>query len=270
MITKDKMLRFFDEPEEKGGGGGTAVFDEPTAGGQGSTGTATEETPEAKPAASMVDAKQLAQEFGGQLREFAQTVTTAREEKKITPEEAKKLLRIWEPNEEFVKKFGNLETQLPALVEMRDGLLTQFDTLGQHRLREAMTEMEKKYAPALEALQQMQHEQRETRFNSVYPQLAKPTLKPLLQAVAQKMVDGGKKFDDEGAMFDAIAKEVETVIKETNPDFKLEKTSGSSPAKDKTKITNSIPVTTSGAGGGTGTRGGDKTANKPRGVAVFD
>jgi uncharacterized membrane protein YdfJ with MMPL/SSD domain len=267
MITKDKMLRFFDEPNDGGGEGGSpgANAFEPEDG----TTTTTVDEPE-KPVASMVDAKQLAQEFGGQLREFAQTVTTAREEKKITPEEAKKLLRIWEPNEEFVKKFGNLETQLPALVEMRDGLLTQFDTLSQHRLREVMTEMEKKYAPALEALQQMQHEQRETRFNSVYPQLAKPTLKPLLQAVAQKMVDGGKKFDDEGAMFDAIAKEVETVIKETNPDFKLEKASGSSPAKDKTKTTNSIPVTTSGAGGGTGTRGGDKTANKPRGVAVFD
>lgn len=265
MIKNKYLVRFFEEPDDNKGGG-TAVFDEPVESG-GEVEVQEEPKPDAAPAPThTVDAKSLAKEFGDVLKPMMEQ-RQAPDKKELTPEEAKKLLKVWEPDDAFLAEFGNLETQKAALGKLRDGLVNQTDTLTQYRLKQVEDAIEAKYGPALRALEEMQTNAREERFNKQYPPLANPKLKPVLEAVAQQFVKQGKKFDDEPSMFKALAEGVESVIKETNADFKLQP-AGSTPAAAKTN--NSIPVTTPGSGGGGGGKSGGKSDARPRGVSVFD
>jgi hypothetical protein len=141
------------------------------------------------------------------------------------------------------------------------------DTITQYRVKEAMTGMDAKINPVLEFIKNQQNEQAETRLKTAYPDLAKPGMDDLISAVSAGLVKQGKKYEKEGDLFGDIAKGVEKVIQVHDPKFKL--STGSNPAKTKTKPANSIPVTTSGSGGGTGGGGGEGPA-KPRGIAIFD
>lgn len=265
------MMFFAPDGDEGGGGGdegdlsrGAAAF-EPEGGGDGG-GQQNEPTPPTPPPA-VLDPKEFAKEFGNVLGEHFKTQED-RTKPPMSPEEAKKLLKVWEPDEEWYKKFDNLESRKDAVIAMRDGLLQQFDTLTQARLEQVLKSVEGRYNPALEMVQRITHEQRQARFDGTYPQLAKPQLQPLIEAVAGKMVEAGKKFNNEPEMFDAIAQEVEKVIKETNPNFKLEKSSGN--GAGATKPAGSLPTVSRGAGGGTGKESGGNTPTKKRGLAVFD
>lgn len=219
---------------------------------------------------TVVDASALAKEFGSVLSEhFKKEEPTAKKVDDLTPEEAKKLLNVWEPTKEWQAKFDNLETREAALNEMRDGVVKHTDTITQYRVREAMTGMEAKMNPVLEFIKQQQNEQAEQRLGAAYPDLAKPELQPLVSAVSSDLVKQGKKFDSEKDLFDTIAKGVEAVIKVNNPNFKL--SSGSNPGNNKPKAKanpNAITVTTPGAGGQAG--GKTVTVDKPRGIAIFD
>ncbi len=260
-----------EEPSDDKGGG-AAVFDAPAKDGVGDGeppgGDVTVPDKVVKdepvvPAPTTVDAKQFAEQFGGVIaKEFSKVAK--KDEPQLTPEEAKKLLNVWDPTPEWIAKFDNLETRNAAIAEMRDGLIKHADTISQHRLKELQSALEEKFAPALERIRQMDERAAEERFDKAFPQLAKPTLRPLIQAVAKNLADKGKKFDDEASMFAAIASGAEAVIKETNPDFKL--TAGSSPAPKKNS--NAIPVTTPGAGGGVASDKGAQPAPK-KGLAIF-
>lgn len=265
-ITEDKFIRFFEEADDKGGG--VAVFDEPVTepATEPVTEPVTEPAVESKPEpAPTVDAKALAQEFGGEIARALET-SRAKDKPPLTLEEAEAALNVWKPTKEWETKFENLETRNDALKELRDGFIRHSDTITQHRLHQLQTAMEEKFSPALAVVEQMQAEQRQTRFDTTYPQLAKPGLRPVLQAVGSQLRESGKRFNSEEEIFDAVATEVAKVIKETNSDFKLEKVSGSSPAKTNP---NAIPVTTPGSGGGTGKKGAS-APTKPRGLAIFD
>ena len=237
--------------------------------------TRTEEKPPTKkeepkveiPPTTTVDAKALAKEFGEVIGERFQA-PKEKEEKPLTQEESEKLLNVWKPTKEWIAKFGNLETQEEAIKEMRDGMVKHTDTISQYRLREQRQELEKKFEPVLQYIQEVKERETKERFDKTYPQLADPALGPLLESVTTKLKETGKKYSDEKLLFDDIAKGVEAVVKVTNPEFKL--STGSTPAekKPRSQTSGGIPVTTPGAGGGSAAK--TTTTNKPRGLAIWD
>lgn len=264
---KEKLFRFVEDDGGASGGGagesrGGSVFEEEAPSGEGNGNPSTPPPP----AAPTFDASAFAKEFG---KEIGTVLSTQQQQrplvKELTTEEAKKLLKVWDPDDTWYAKYDNLETRKTAVAEMRDALVIQSDTLAQHRMNEMREGLLKEFQPALTYMEQHQAAQREERFGKKYTDLSKPELRPLLTAVAQELVKSGKTYQDENLLFEDIAKGVEKVIQVTNPDFKL--SAGSSPANNNHTATG-IPITTPGAGGGAG-GGGGKSAPVKRGLAIF-
>jgi hypothetical protein len=218
------------------------------------------------------DASKFAKEFGDTLGTTLKPILEQRQvaEPQMTPEEAKKLLNVWEPDEQWYARYDNLESRAEAVSEMRDGLVKQADTIAQFRMREMIDQFKAEVMPHLNTVTQTANQQREERFAGMYPQLKEPALQPLIKAVAQDFVDNGKTFKTEQELFKALAGGVEAVLKVNNPDFKLETTNGGGQQQTEGRSNRSLPVTTPGGGGGTGRREGSNKEAKPRGLAIFD
>jgi hypothetical protein len=261
-MMKDKMLMFREEDTGGSGGGdskGAAAFEE---GGQQQQVTTQEEPKQEEPKAPMVDAAALAEKFGEILNKQQQ-----QPQKELTPEEARKLLKFPEIDDEFMKEFGDIGTQKKAIEKFRDMILTHIHTVNGMTRREMMDEMDGKFKPALEYVTKAEQRERDADFDKSYPALAKPELKPIIKAVQESLKN--EKFADEKSHFKAVAEGVAAVIQVHQPNFKL--SDGSSPSKTTTKTSSSggIPVTTGGSGGGGG-GGGNQESSKPRGVKIFD
>jgi hypothetical protein len=214
------------------------------------------------------DASKFAQEFGKSVAESLKPVAQQPAAPTLTKEEAARILNIWEPDEAWFRDYDNLETRGTAIQSMRDGLIRQADTIAQLRMQEALQELRDEYAPKLSIIEEHTNAQREERFHGTFPQLRNPGLQPLITAVTEDLVKQGKTFTSESEMFKAVADGVTAVIKVTNPEFKLE-TAGSTPANEG-RNNNQIPVTTPGAGGGTGRSTGSQKGTAKRGIAVFE
>lgn len=280
MIDKDEMMMLDDATEGGGGGGegevspGMAVFeggDESSQAPPEHTQAEPAESRPSGPAPSFVDARHLAQEFGHVIGQHFQPPP-----KEMTVEEAKKLLQVWEPTDEWLAKYDNLETRNQAIAEQRDGLIRQADTIMRFRMNEMQQAMEQRYGPVIQYMQAQEAQAGEQRFSQTFPQLNAPGLRPLLFSVAQSMLASGAQFRNERELFTAIAKGVESVIKVSNPQFSLTGNNGG-PAgagqpQQQVKRTGhtpgSIPVTTPGGGGGGAPKGAGPP--KPRGLAIFD
>jgi hypothetical protein len=188
----------------------------------------------------------------------------------MTPEQARQLLRVWEPDDHWYAQYDNLETRKDAVAQMRDALILQADTLAQLRMREMFDTFRGEFSPHVEAFRQFQDQQRDERFLASYPQFHEPGLRPLVTAVADDLAKQQKVFKTEAEAFDALAKGVEAVIKVNNPNFKLDAPGGPGAANNQGRGRTSIPAMTPGAGGGTGRSQGGQQQVKPRGLAVFD
>lgn len=285
MNKKHKMMMFF-APDEGGGDGGgdsgevshgAAAFSEakqttgspepPSPGSEGA------ETPPAggEPSGSGFDAARFAKEFGDTLGQRLEPLLKREpEQPPMTPEEARKLLRTWEPDDGWYAKYDNLETRKNAVSEMRDALILQADTLAQLRMKEMFETFRGEYAPHVEAFRQFQDQQRDERFLGSYPQFREPGLQPLVRAVADDLAKQKKVFKSEDEAFTALAKGVEAVIKVNNPNFKLDEPGGPGSTNNQGRGRTQIPTMTPGAGGGTGRGQGAPTQNKSRGMAIFD
>lgn len=219
------------------------------------TSSATTDNSTTKPAAPpLVDAAALAAQFGQVLSQHLPQ--QKQEQAPLSPEEAKKLLKVWEPDEKWLTDFDNLESRKAAIAAMRDGVVQQAAVLAQHYVQEMQAQLH----PQLQAVQQFQAQQREQRFHSAHPALAKPEFTPIVQAVAQNLVQKGQRFNDEKSLFDAIANGVESVFKAHNPEFKL---TGQKPAAG------GIPVTTPGSGSAAGGGTGGGGAKVPKAVSFM-
>jgi hypothetical protein len=283
---KDRMM-FLEEDSgggELGGGGGEAeaesrggesraqaVFDEPQEARGGHEGPREgqdqRQARPAVPAAPVIDARAFANEFGQVIGQHFRPPP-----KEMTAEEAKRLLNVWEPTQEWLAKYDNLESRNHAIAEMRDGLIRQSDTITQYRMREMMAQMQQAYGPVVQHMHVQQARAGESRFGEAYPELAAEGLRPLKFAVAQNLLAQRARFRSEREMFHAIASGVEAVIKVSNPEFKLNGGGGGTPTPAKRKsgpiAAGGIPVTTPGSGGGAGPKG--QGPPKPRGLAIFD
>lgn len=225
------------------------------------------QAPVQAPSTTTVDARQLASEFGQVLGQQFRPPP-----KQITAEEAKRLLNVWEPTPEWLAKYDNLETRNAAIAEQRDGMVRQIDTITQFRMREMMDQIQQSYGPVVQYMQQNEARAGEYRFNTVYPQLSSPGLRPVLFAVAQSLLANGARFNDERQMFETIAKGVESVIKVSNPEFKLGGggNGGATPKAVRGRgNAGGIPVTTPGSGAG-GSEPAAASGKKPRGLAIWD
>lgn len=191
------------------------------------------------------------------------------EPKQLTAEEAKKLLNVWEPDDEFVAKFGNLDTQKAAIAQIRDAIVKQADTITQMRLAEMQEALEAKYGPIVQHVTEQQAATREAKFNTIYQDLAKPELVPLRDSIMHGLAgQGAFKGKSETDIFKLTADAMVAVIKQANPNFKLSP-GGSTPTVKSTKPTigSGLRPTTSGAGGGGG--GSSSGDGRPLGVQLL-
>lgn len=218
------------------------------------------------------DPAKFAQEFGATLGATLKPVIEQGRQAAppMTPEEARRLLNVWEPDDAWYAKYDNLDSRKDAVAMMRDALIKQADTLAQYRMQEMIDNLKREVMPHLQSVAEMSNRQREERFHATYPQLSHPELQPLVSAVSQDLVARGQRFRTEGEVFAALAKGVEAVIKVNNPEFKLEATPNGAPSSTEGRGGRQIPVTTPGGGGGTGRREGGQQTAKPRGLAIFD
>lgn len=246
------------------------VSDDPSVEGQ------PEPEPEEKPVVSGLDpavVTALAQSFG---TEIAKHLPKPPEvvAPQMTEEEAKKALNFWEPDKAWQEKYDNLETREVALKEQRDGMIKYADTIAQHRLAKMQAEFQSQIQPLIQQQQLRDATECQGRFNVKFPQLAKPEVGPLIAAVGDALAKQGKTFSSEDELFTTLASGVESVLKVSNPEFKLDGVTPTSSSKPvvtkKTKSNpNALPSTTTGAAGGAAPRV-DKGAEKPRGLVIFD
>lgn len=211
-----------------------------------------ETTPTAPPA---TDPAALATAFAEGLKQagFVPQAKAEQTPPPLTPEEAKKLLNVMEIDDKFVEEFDNLDTRKAKLEAFRDGVIRQADTVTQLRLQQFQQQIESRYAPVEQYVSTQEATARETRFNTTYPDLAKPELIPLRDTIINGLASqGALRGKSEKEIFTLIASSAEAVIKQANPAFKLSP-AGSSPAGKPTKTNpNAIRPTTGGAGGGGG------------------
>jgi hypothetical protein len=251
---------FFSEPDDNGGfgdipldtGGDVQVLDEPTAG----------DDAEPQPAvAPVIDYDKMA----AAIRSASQPTTPVAPAPapKMSQEEIDKLLKKWEPDDNFIQKFSNLDTQKDALKELVTHVVEHAEARAQVHTYGELQRLQQTLAPQLQAFEQFQAQQREERFNRSYPQLAKPELKPVVAAVATQLLQTGN-FADEKSAFDAVAKGVERVMQATTPSFKLT----SATPKGKSNL-NQIPANSVGTGGGGTVGTPTPRVSGPRGIELF-
>jgi hypothetical protein len=229
-------------------------------------------TDEEKPI--VVDATELAKQFGAVIaahtKQPEEIVPAKKKYDELSQEEREKIIDLWEPTKDWQAKYDNLETREEALKEMRNGMTKSAATISKLRVDELRDELNGTLTETRNYLRQMQNAAAEERLGKAYPDLVKPELQPIVKAVSDQLVEGGAKFKDEKALFDALAEGVTAVMHAGGAkDFKL--SSGSNPGITKPKAKtnpNAITVTTPGAGGQAG--GKTQLMEKPRGIAIFD
>lgn len=232
--------------------------------GSGPSGAPTE--PAKVEPSSGFDAEKFARTLGSELKPLIEK----RDAKPpMTEEEARKLLKTWEPDDEWFKRYDNLDSRKTAVLEMRDALMTQADTLAQARMHELISGLRGEIGPQLESVRAYADQQRDERFVKAFPQLGKPELRPLVMAIADDLAKKGSKFQSESEAFTALANGVEAVMKANNPDFKLEPAGSNPEDRNKGQNQNQIPTMTPGAGGGTGRSSNPSPQPLKRGLAVF-
>ena len=205
-----------------------------------------------------IDLDALAAKFGDQIKGAMPKPATPAAPP-MTPEEAKKLLNIWEADDDFIQKFGNMDTQKEAFARLRDGLTKQQVTIMQHMMQEQQQQMESRYAPLLEAHARQSEERVINDFHAEYPTLAKPELAPLIAAVSSGLA--GKSFANQKEGFAALAKGVEAVIRSHNPDFTLTATNEVAKPQGGQRVRAVGSSSGSGAGGGSQGAGGGPAGN---------
>lgn len=147
------------------------------------------------------------------------------QQQQLSEEEIAERLKVAKFDDDFA---SNLRTALTAeefepqkvvgiINNLRDKLMDQATTYTQLAVLKIQQDLEKKFNPALQHMEQQSQEQLRQSFFKKYPVLNK--FQKLLPIAAQAI--GNKQFGTNEELFDAMAKETERLIKEVNPNFQL-------------------------------------------------
>lgn len=259
----------FAEFESVGGGNGEGSGEgagEAASENSGNEGQQVVKTPAA------FDPKEFAREFGSTFANQFQETQKKQEQsqKQMSPEEAKKALNVWEPDDAFFQRYGNLDTQKVAMLEMRDGLIKQMDTIMQARQFQADMQWKQQFEPVAQMLTQRQQAEQISKFEAAYPSLAKSGLSDMRSAIGQRLQQTGAfQNKSEAEAFDILANAMASSIKEVHPDFSL----GNAQTVSRTvRSGNGItPSSTGSGGGGSGTGGneGNQGFKTPKAVSFL-
>jgi hypothetical protein len=240
---------FFEEADDLGGGTFEA---QPGEGNPPSN---------AAPAVPSFDPRAIAQELGNVLTEHQKQNESQRPK---TPEEIvalKKELRIWDPTDEWLTKFDNMDTRKAAITEMRDGLFGQAFEAARRYYAEREEAILSRMSPLEQHYQKAANEQIMSGIYQGAPELKQ--YQPVVDRVIAHLQISGQRFNSVADLTTAIRKGVEEVVAIGTPGFKL------SPEQTTNKP-GSIPATSSGSGGGGGRQTNSASAGKPRAVQLLE
>lgn len=275
MKNKNKYggMIFLEGDQDSSGGAGYALAHMDNEGGQegqqqqtqqsneGGGGAAAAAAP--APAVTTLDPKAFALEFGQVIgQQLQQHQQTQQVQQPLTPEQIAKYqkdLNFWDPDENFLKEFGDIATQKQAFLKMRDGMGKQLLTIVNHLLAERDKQYEAKLSPVQKMIEERTLAERESRFHAKYPILAAPAVQPMVQgAIAHLNASGAFAGKTETEAFEILGKFIEDSQKTFNPAFSL---GTAQAASGGTRTGNAIPVTSSGSGGA-GVGGGNASGPK--------
>jgi hypothetical protein len=145
----------------------------------------------------------------------------------LTTEEIEERMKVAKFDDQFATQLHqelmaeefNPQNVVSILHDMRDRLNTQAQTYTELALTKHQMDMDAKYAPALEALQEQRNQAKRDFFYTSHPDL-KP-FDRLLPIAAQAVLQSGARFSTPAEEQKAIASEAEKLIKQVNPNFKL-------------------------------------------------
>lgn len=190
--------------------------------------------------------------------------------KQLTPEELRKQLKYWEPDDNWFKDFGDLDKQKDAVLGMRDGIFAHAFEVAKAMIQQEMGPLKQQ----LGGFQSWQQEQQNAKlvegFNTSFKQLATPELAQLREMVTAHLVQQGATFKTTGEMYKAIADNMSAVIKQHKPDFVLDTSSGgSTPPKANPNAIKPAPKRGGGGGGSNGGGGEGDRSGRPLAVSLL-
>lgn len=256
---------FFMEPDDAGGGAGGAPasatadpWEHSEGGGEGADNDPVVTPPITTPPAPVATIdpasfKAFGESFG---KTFAETQRASAPQLPPTPEqlaEGRKLLQFMDIDDEFVKRFGNLDTQKQAFEQFRDGITQHIFTVFNHLRGNDRTELEKMFndglTPVRSMIEERQNSERQQKFTTRFSQFAAPEIAPHIEvAISQLASRDAFKGKSEADSFKLVAEHLAAQAKAYNPNFVLEdaEANGSSPSPSRSG--NSLPVTSRGSG----------------------
>lgn len=265
MIKRNWINKFLD-PDEGGGFGGESGGEMDSQEGSPQSSQQTQ--------SATLDPKAFAQEFGSVIAEQFKQQQKPAGPKTYTPEEiaeARKSLKFWEPDDQFITEFGNLETQKGAFTKLRDGLMNQFVEIQRAMLAQQEEKWNSKFQPVQSLIEQRHQAEQISRFETQFPALANPKLADFREAVGQKlMASGAFNGKSEAEAFSILANAMAESIKAVSPDFSLGEPAA--PASRSARSSNAITPQSHGSGGGGSggsANGGDSGPKLPKAASLF-
>lgn len=261
-----KLFPIFFEPDDAGGGGGGEAPESATA----DPWSGAEPEPQAQPTPSVapapvtIDPKAF-EAFGKSFGEtFAKHQQQTQQTAPPTPEqlaEARKALKFFEIDDNFVKEFGNIETQKASLERFRDGITQHIITVINHLRGNDQaawkSQFDERFTPLQAMLEERANNERSERFAGRFPQFAAkeqaPYVNLAIQHLAQQRAFEGK---SEAESFKLVADFLATQAKAHNPNFVLEDAGVAGGSPQPSRNGNSLPVTSPGSGASRGGQSG--------------
>jgi len=147
--------------------------------------------------------------------------------RELTPEDIAKLENAWDPDDNFVDSFHKVMTseeatladRKKAFLAMRDGMMNQARTIAKLAAEAYVQPLQQQLGPVQQMVMQRQSEELWKEFSSKYPTLKE--YQDVVGAVAAQLRASGYQPQSRDAMYEQIAKGVESLLKKSNPNFSV-------------------------------------------------
>ncbi len=188
--------------------------------------------------------------------------------RQMTAEEAAQHFQVFNPDDNFVNGLNALadENATPddrrkIVNQLRDGLVNQSFRAAELLLEQKMQEMDQRYAPAVQYMQQREAKQLLKDFETTYPALKGQS--ELVNSITSSLSQQGFKPASKEAAFEKVAQVAEQILKKVNPEFNLGKKGGAGRAPSM------AGTNMGGQTGGFQAAPGAKASGKRGGLAPF-